>query len=63
MARRILTPQIAAKQTEHYPRTNFYHRDLADERHEGARVLRNEHVDVREDNAAFARKVAAESTV
>ena len=63
MARRILTPQIASGQTKEYPRTNFYNRDLADEKHEGGRVLRNEHVDVRGDNPDFARKVAAESTV
>ena len=63
MARRILTPQLAQKQNVNYPKTNFYHRDLADERHEGDRVLRNEHVDVRGDNADFARRVAAESTV
>lgn len=63
MARRILTPQLAQKQNRDYPHTNFHSRDLADERHEGDRVLLNEHVDVRGDNPDFARKVAAESTV
>lgn len=63
MARRIITPYIAQKQHLDYPKTNWHNRDLADERHEGDRVLHNEHVDVREDNAEFARKVAAESTV
>lgn len=65
MARRILTPRIAAGQLESYPHTNWHHRDLADERHEGGgRVLRNEHVDVREAGSdVLARRMAAESTV
>ncbi|KAK6910773.1 hypothetical protein I203_104805 [Kwoniella mangroviensis CBS 8507] len=63
MVHRILTPWYASKQHTDYPQVNYQKHDLSDSKEVNGHVFRNEHRDVREDNAVYARKVAAESTV
>ncbi|KAL7422426.1 hypothetical protein Q5752_003074 [Cryptotrichosporon argae] len=62
MAHRVLTPWIASQRGD-YPAVNYQKYDLTDEVVVDGHVFRNQHVDNRGDNARFARKVAAESTV
>ncbi|WVW85507.1 hypothetical protein I302_107545 [Kwoniella bestiolae CBS 10118] len=63
MVHRILTPWYASKQDSDYPKVNYQKYDLSDSKEVNGHVFKNEHVDVRGDNAMYARKVAAESTV
>nr|XP_018261591.1 uncharacterized protein I303_06029 [Kwoniella dejecticola CBS 10117]OBR83749.1 hypothetical protein I303_06029 [Kwoniella dejecticola CBS 10117] len=63
MVQRILTPWYASQQHTNYPRINYQKYDLSDSKEVNGHVWTNEHVDVRKDNAIYARKVAAESTV
>ncbi|WWC71463.1 uncharacterized protein I206_105421 [Kwoniella pini CBS 10737] len=63
MVHRILTPWYAAKQHIYYPKINYQKYDLSDKKEVNGHTWKNEHVDVRGDNAIYARKVAAESTI
>ncbi|WVQ68370.1 uncharacterized protein L199_006577 [Kwoniella botswanensis] len=63
MVHRILTPWYGSKQHMGYPQVNYQKYDLSDSKEVNGLMFRNEHRDVREDNAMYARKVAAESTV
>ncbi|WVR09511.1 hypothetical protein IAU60_006579 [Kwoniella sp. DSM 27419] len=63
MAHRILTPYYAFGQHREYPAVNYQKYDLSDKAEVNGHVFWNEHRDNRGDNAVFARKVAAESTV
>ncbi|WRT68513.1 uncharacterized protein IL334_005489 [Kwoniella shivajii] len=63
MVHRILTPWYAAKQDTDYPKINYQKYDLSDKVDINGHTFRNEHVNVKGNNALFARKVAAESTV
>ncbi|WWC90596.1 uncharacterized protein L201_005532 [Kwoniella dendrophila CBS 6074] len=63
MVHRILTPWYASNQDTDYPQINYQKYDLSDSKTVNGHRFKNEHINVKADNAIYARKVAAESTV